>query len=148
MDHSKREVFDKSNPTAGEKFFVPLPSDALHYIHHDRMSADKLFLYQLIIDYYNPIDGHAFPSIDTLSMDYGKSPDTTSNHIDDLKAVGLIDFPEKGYYVPLVPLPADAFYKEFPDAWTNYRTKYDRYETRRFNARERMRAWRNEKGYT
>ncbi|MBD8135774.1 helix-turn-helix domain-containing protein [Bacillus sp. CFBP 13597] len=142
-----RKVFDKRNPTKGDRNFIPLPSDARHYVHHERMSAEKLFLYALIIDYYNPIEGHAFPSIETLALKYGKAPDTTSRHLDDLKAVELIDFPEKGYYVPLAPLDEEAFYREFPSAWELYQKSYQRCEKRKQEGRNRMRQWRLEKGY-
>lgn len=143
----RRILFNKRTPTKGEKYFIPLPSDARHYIHLDCMSADKLFLYQLIIDYYNPQEGYAFPSIERLSIDYGKTPNTTSAHVDDLKTAGLIDFPEKGCYVPLVPLPADEFYKEYPRAWTNYQEAVRRSRERRESSRERKRAWLAERGY-
>lgn len=144
----ERKVFNKLNPTDEGRFFIPLPSDARHYVHHDKMSADKLFLYALIIDYYNPQDGCAFPSLETLSIKYGKVPDTTSKHLDDLKDVGLIDFPEKGFYVPLVPLSEEEFFKEFPDAEQNYKASLKRYEIRRMAAAERMKKWREERGYT
>lgn len=145
---SERKVFDKRNPTKDDRKFIPLPSDARHYIHHERMSADKMFLYSLIIDYYNPTEGHAFPSIETLALKYGHAPDTTSRHLDDLKAVGLIDFPEKGYYIPLVPLTEDEFYKEFTKAWESYQESYHRYEKRKQAGRERMHQWRLTRGYT
>jgi DNA-binding transcriptional ArsR family regulator len=144
---AERKVFNKLTPSEDEKYFIPLPSDARHYIHHPQMSAAKLFLYALIIDYYNPQDGFAYPSIETLSVKYGKAPDTTSGHLDDLKAVGLVDFPEKGYYVPLVPLPEQEFYSAFPDAWKNYQTSIKRSDERRAEAKERMRKWRREHGY-
>jgi DNA-binding transcriptional ArsR family regulator len=127
---------------------VPLPSDTMHYVYHDRMSADKVFLYQLVIDFYNPVDGYAYPSIDLLALHYGKSEDTTSKHINDLKAIGLIDFQEKGYYVPLTPLTADEFYAKFPEAWVNYKRKYERMHSRREKAKDRMREWRKQQGYT
>jgi hypothetical protein len=145
----ERKVYDKTSPTEGGKHFIPLPSDARHYVHHDKMSADKLFLYALIIDYYNSQEGYAFPSIETLSVKYGKVPDTTSKHLDDLKEVGLIDFPpEKGYYVPLVPLTNEEFYKAFPNAQENYKEAIKRSDSRRKAAAERMRKWREERGYT
>lgn len=145
----ERKVFNKTTPTEGGAYFIPLPSDTRHYIHHDSMNADKLFLYALIIDYYNLKEGFAFPSIETLSVKYGKVPDTTSKHLDDLKEVGLVDFPpEKGYYVPLVPLTEEEFYKEFPQSWENYQTAIKRSDTRRKAAAERMRNWRQERGYT
>ncbi|MEH7237305.1 hypothetical protein [Bacillus sp. JJ1562] len=144
----ERRVFNKHTPTEGGKHFIPLPSDARHYIHHERMNADKLFLYSLIIDFYNPIEGYAFPSTEKLSVSYGKTADTTSGHLDDLKAVGLIDFPEKGYYVPLVPLTEDEFYNEFPHARENYLSALRRCESRRKASAERMKKWRQQKGYT
>lgn len=144
----ERKIFDKTAPTEGDKFFIPLPSDAKHYVHHPQMSADKLFLYSLIIDYYNPQEGCAYPTIETLSIKYGKVPDTTSRHLDDLKAVGLIDFPEKGYYVPLVPLEEQDFFEAFPEALQNYRSAIKRSDKRREGAAERMRKWRLERGYT
>lgn len=137
-----QRIFDKRNPTEGDKHFIPLPSDSRHYVHHEKMSADKLLLYALIIDYYNPVDGYAFPSIETLAVKYGKSPDTTSKHIKDLKEVGLIDFPKMGYYVPLVPLDEAAFFERFPAAWESYRERYERAEQRKKEGRERMRQWR------
>ncbi|MBT2700651.1 helix-turn-helix domain-containing protein [Bacillus sp. ISL-40] len=145
----ERKVFNKTTPTEGGKHFIPLPSDARHYIHHDRINADKLFLYALIIDYYNLQEGFAFPSLETLSVKYGKVPDTTSKHLDDLKEVGLINFPpEKGYYVPLIPLTDDDFFTAFPDAWGNYKEAIQRCDNRRKAAAERMRKWRQENGYT
>ncbi|AZV45181.1 hypothetical protein BAOM_4602 [Peribacillus asahii] len=137
-----RKVFNKRTPAEGGKNFIALPNDACHYVHHEKMSADKLFLYALIIDYYNLEEGFAFPSIETLAVAYGKAPDTTSKHIDDLKAVGLIDFPYKGRYVPLIPLSATEFYAEFPEAFTNYQTAFRRCETRKADSRERARLWR------
>ncbi|MFY4775516.1 hypothetical protein [Metabacillus sp. RGM 3146] len=144
---ANQQIFDKRNPGNNEKFFIPLPSDARHYIHHERMSADKMFLYALIIDLYNPDIGCAFPALDTLAVKYGKVPDTTSKHLDDLKAVGLIDFPEKGYYVPMVPLSEKAFFEEFPDAFANYQTSIKRWEVRKTAAVDRMKKWRAERGY-
>ncbi|MEH6940919.1 helix-turn-helix domain-containing protein [Bacillus sp. JJ722] len=141
----ERKIFDKKNPTEGDKTFVALPSDARHYVHHDRMAAEKLYLYALIIDYYNAEDGFAFPSIETLAVKYGKAPDTTSKHVEDLKAVGLIDYPQKGHYIPLVPLIEEEFYRQFPEAFTNYQTAFKRCESRRDGARERARLWRERK---
>jgi DNA-binding transcriptional ArsR family regulator len=144
----KRKIFNKHKPNEGGKHFVPLPSDSRHYIHHDRVNADKLFLYALIIDHYNPEYGYAFPSIEKLAVKYGKAPDTTSSHIDDLKEAGLINFPEKGFYVPLIPLGEEEFYKTYPCAWKNYQTAQKRCDTRRKASAERVRKWREANGYT
>lgn len=145
---TERKVFNKHNPTADDRFFIPFPSDARHYIHHEKMNADKMFLYTLIIDLYNEDYGSAFPSLETLSIKYGKVPDTTSRHLHDLKEIGLIDFPEMGYYVPLVPLSEEDFFREHPTAWENYQAKIKRSDKRRSEAAERMRKWRSERGYT
>lgn len=144
----KQDLFNKQKPNEGGKHFIPLPSNSRHYVHHDRINADKLFLYALIIDHYNPEYGYAFPSIEKLAVKYGKAPDTTSGHIDDLKEVGLIDFPEKGYYIPLVPLGEDEFFTAFPSAWENYQTAQRRCDLRRKGSAERMRKWREANGYT
>lgn len=140
-------VFNKRNPSENGATFIPLPSDARHYVHHSRMSAEKLFLYQLIIDYYNVEKGFAHPSVERLAVNYGKSDKTTSAHLEDLKAVGLIDFPEKGFYVPLAPLSSDEFYERYPEAWENYKRAYNRYEKRRSDGVERMKKWRKDNGY-
>lgn len=142
-----RKVFNKHSPSEGDKFFIPLPSDARHYIHHKRMSADKLYLYALIIDYYNPLEGRAFPTLETLSIKYGKVTDTTSSHLKDLQAVGLIDFPEMGYYIPLEPLDEQAFFSVFPEAKKNMDEAIEKSDTRRAKAAERMRKFREENGY-
>lgn len=141
-----RKPINKRNP--GEQgMFIPLPSDARHYVHHPKVTPDMLFLYALIIDYYNVEKGFAFPSEETLSVDYGRATNTVSKHLETLREVGLIDFPAKGHYVPLVPLDADEFYARYPEAWTQYKTKYDRIEKRKDDARERMRKWREDNGY-
>lgn len=141
----KRQIFDKKKPTEGDKTFIAFPCDARHYVHHDRMAGEKLYLYALIIDYYNAEDGFAFPSIETLAVKYGKAPDTTSKHVEDLKAAGLIDYPQKGHYIPLVPLSEDEFFKQFPKAFTNYQVAIKRCETRKAKARERAKKWKEEK---
>lgn len=144
----KRKVYNKRAKFEDDRFFIKLPSDTLHYIHHPRMSAEKLLLYALIVDYYNAKEGCAFPSIETLALRYGKTADTTSRHLDDLKSVQLIDFEVKGYYVPLMPLKEDDFYSEFPEAWDAYKKKAARSRARREAARDRVRKWRARKGYT
>src|SRR5690625_7276489 len=70
MKKIERKVFDKRNPADEErgKFFIPFPSDARHYIYHPKMKPEYLYLYTLIIDYYNEAEGRAFPSLITLEM--------------------------------------------------------------------------------
>ncbi len=146
MSNRKREVFNKRNP--GENgTFIALPSNAAHYVHHPKMTPDMLFLYALIIDYYNVDDGFAFPSEETLSIDYGRATNTVSKHLDILKEVGLIDFPEKGHYIPLTPLGSDEFYERFPEAWVAYLKKSRSVNERKDKARIRAQEWREKNGY-
>ena len=147
MSKNNRRVFNKRNP--GEDVtFIALPSNAKHYVHHPKMTPDMLFLYALIIDYYNVEEGFAFPSEETLSIDYGRATNTVSKHLDVLKEVGLIDFPEKGHYIPLTPLPSDEFYAEFPEAWERYKAKYGSVNERKDKARLRAQEWREKNGYS
>src|SRR5690625_7214591 len=78
-------------------------------------------LYAIIVDKYNVEDGFSYPSLERLSVDYGMSYNATSKHVEILKEIGLIDYPEKGYYVPLEPLDESEVYREFPEAWEAYR---------------------------
>ena len=147
MEKSKRKVFDKRNPSDERegRFFIPLPSDAKHYIHHDKIDAGKLFLFALIIDYYNEDLGYAFPSRERLSVDYGKTSKTTGNHLRDLEKAGLIEIPARGKYVPLEPLSEKEFYETYPKAWTNYKKSYQNFEKRREADLARLRRFRASK---
>ncbi|WP_088007206.1 helix-turn-helix domain-containing protein [Indiicoccus explosivorum] len=116
QNSGNRPAFNKSNPSANGQKFIPIPSNARHYVHHDAMSADKLFLYALIIDYFNVDTGVAWPSVERLAVDYGKSSKTTGLHIRDLITAGLIVRPKTGKYVPLEPLSPDDFYAANPSA--------------------------------
>jgi len=139
-----RKPINKRNP--GEQgTFIPLPSDARHYVHHPKVTPDMLFLYALIIDYYNVEKGFAFPSEETLSVDYGRATNTVSKHLDILREVGLIDFPSKGHYVPLAPMDAAEFYAAYPEAWAQYKAKRGRVEKRKEEARRRAQEWRDER---
>lgn len=143
----KRKIYDKKNPGANGRTFIPLDSDAKHYVHHPKMNPSLLFLYALIVDKYNVEEGRAYPSIEGLSVEYGVSPTTTDKHVEILKEVGLIDYPEKGSYVPLEPLSAADFYEQFPEAWERYKKARTASEKRREQSRERMREWRRKNGY-
>lgn len=137
-----RKVYDKRNPSADGRKFTPLPRNAMHYVYHPKMNPSMLILYAIIIDRYNVDEGFASPSLERLSVDYGMSYNATSDHIEVLKEVGLIDYPEKGYYVPLEPLEADEFYREFPEAWKAYKKAVSHSEKKRKSDRERLREWR------
>lgn len=147
MSEEKRKVYNKTQPSAEGRTFTPIPSTVRHYVHHPEIKPGMLYLYALIIDYYNVEQGYAFPSVDQLALDYGMSYNATSKHIEVLRDVGLIDYPEKGKYVPLEPLGASEFYDEFPEAWVKYTQAHKASDNKRQKDRERMRKWRIDNGY-
>lgn len=144
----KRNTVNKVNPGVDGRKFIPFPSNARHYIHHDKISADKLYLYALLIDYLNVDVGAAWPSNERLAVDYGRTSKTVGLHLRDLESVGLVAIPSKGKYIPLEPLEADEFYRKFPGTWEKY-TEVLRYsEHRQEDGRQRLREYKEEKGYT
>lgn len=147
MSEQIRKVYDKANPSANGRKFIPLSSNVKHYVHHPKMNPSLIFLYALIVDKYNVEEGRAYPSIDTLTVEYGASRNTTSSHIEILKEVGLIDYPEKGSYLPLEPLEAADFFAQFPEAWERYKERIARCNDRRERDRLRMQEYRRRRGY-
>lgn len=145
MTNENRKVFNKENPSAEGRKFIPLSSNAKHYIHHDKIDACKLFLYALIVDYYNVNLGYAYPSQERLAVDYGKTSKTTGIHLKDLRDVGLIAIPASGKYVPLEPLSEEEFYRKYPKSWTNYKKAYEDHEKRREAGRKRLEKHRAQK---
>lgn len=142
-----RRIYDKTNPSANGRKFIPLSANVKHYVHHPKMNPALLFLYALIVDKYNVAEGRAYPSIDTLSVEYGMSRNSTDKHIEILKEVGLIDYPEKGSYLPLEPLEAAEFYEQFPEAWTLYKERVAKSDKRKERDRIRMQEYRSKRGY-
>ena len=133
-----RELYDKQAPG----YFTPMPTDAQHYIYHPSITAANLYLYALIIDKYNADYGYAFPALVTLEMEYGHHRDTVAAHLDDLKAVGLVDFPPgKRYYVPLKPLGQAEFFAQFPAADEAYKKALGKRDGQRKSGKERMAKW-------
>lgn len=147
MTERHRHIYDKSSPGANGRKFIPFPSDAKHYVHHPKVNPGMLLLYAILIDRYNVDVGYAYPGLDSLAVEYGTSYNTTSKHVEILKEVGLIDYPEKGRYVPLEPLPESEFYEEFPEAWKAYVKSYNASQSKRETDRERLRKWREQRGY-
>lgn len=148
MGEEKRKIFDKENPGADGRKFIPLSSNVKHYLHHDKIDAGKLFLYALIIDYFNVDEGAAWPSLERLAVDYGKTSKTTGNHLKDLRDAGLIMIVGRGRYVPLEPLSAEEFYKQFPNAWANYKKALETAEKRREADLIRLREYEASKRHT
>ena len=145
MPKEIRKIYDKENPSADGRKFIPLSSNALHYVYHPKMRPNMIVLYAIIVDRYNVSKGFAFPSLEQLAVDYGMSYNATSEHVEILKEVGLIDYPEKGYYVPLEPLEETEFYRQYPEAWDAYKKALQQAESKRKSDRERLREWRANK---
>ncbi|MCW1926951.1 helix-turn-helix domain-containing protein [Bhargavaea beijingensis] len=133
---------NKTNPSANGRKFIAFPTNALHYIHHPAMSAEKLFLYTLLIDFYNVDKGAAYPSQERLALMYGKTTKTVRDHLKDLESAGLLEIVGRGKYRPSEPLKEDAFYSKYPDAAKAYREKYAESEERRKTDRARLDAYR------
>lgn len=143
VTQARTTAYNKLNPSEDGKTFIPMPSDLRHYIHHDLMTADKLFLYTILVDYYNISLGYAFPSHETLAVDCGKTSKTVGRYIKDLQAAGLLLVPSKGKYVPLAPLDRDSFFEAFPSAWSNYKKAVNTAEQRKKADKERWAAYRD-----
>lgn len=144
----KRNTVNKLTPGADGRKFIAFPNNARHYIHLDKINADKLFLYTLLIDYLNVDVGAAWPSNERLAVDYGKSSKTVGLHIRDLESVGLLAIQSKGKYIPLEPLEADEFYRKFPGTWDKYTEALRYSEHRQEDGRQRLREYKEQKGYT
>ncbi|MCR8843095.1 helix-turn-helix domain-containing protein [Paenibacillus sp. SC116] len=142
-----RKIYDKKSPSSNGRTFIPLSTNVKHYVHHPKMNPALVFLYAIIVDKYNVEEGRAFPTIDTLSVEYGMSRNTTDSHIEILKEVGLIDYPEKGSYLPLEPLEASEFYDRFPEAWETYTKRLATSNRRKERDRLRMQDYRRKQGY-
>ena len=145
MSKESRKVYDKVNPSANGRKYIPLSTNAMHYVHHPKMRPNMLILYAIIVDRYNVDKGFAYPSLERLAVDYGMSYNATSNHVEILKEVGLIDYPEKGSYVPLEPLGEAEFFRQFPEAWQAYKKALKQAEGKRESDRNRLREWRESK---
>lgn len=145
MTNKERKIYDKENPSANGRKFIPLSPNALHYVHHPKMNPSMITLYGIIVDFYNTTEGFAFPSLEQLALKYGMSYNATSKHVEILKEIGLIDYPEKGYYVPLEPLNEAEFYREYPEARDEYRRLYAQMERKKTKDKERLRKWRDKK---
>lgn len=145
QQHPQPTPVNKTSPGANDRKFIPFPSNAQHYIHHEKMTASRLYLYTLLIDYYNVTDGAAWPSHETLSVKSGISSRSMGGHLKDLEAVGLVNIPQKGRYVPLEPLDEDAFFAKFPNAWRNYQDTLKASEARKAEGHKRWAEYREKK---
>jgi len=147
------KVFDKSRLKEEDQKFTALPQNIHHYIYHPEMKAEMVFLYGIIVDFYNVEEGYAFPALTTLEMRYGKHRDTVSKHLFTLRKLGLIDFPVKevkgkehiadAAYVPLVPLDQSDFFTQSPEAFEMYQQSIKKRDEQRESGKKRINNWRS-----
>lgn len=136
---------------AYQRHFIKLPSDLRHYVHHPQVKAEMMYLYALIVDYLNEDEfGYAFPNVDLLALDYGKTSRTTSDHLKVLRDIGLIEIIDGTMhgkaYVPYEPLEKDDFYEKYPEAWDAYKRSIKRFSELRQQSKLRMQAHRDKQG--
>src|SRR5690625_7648386 len=111
----------------------------MHNAHQPKMRPTMLILYAIIVDRYNVDKGFAYPSLERLAIDYGMSYNATSEHVEILTEVGLIDYHEKCSYVPLEPLGEAEFFRQSPEAWQAYKMALKQAESKRESERKRLR---------
>lgn len=124
---SSKQVFDKSEKSEGE-FFVKMPSDLINYVHVPDYRPEYSYLYAIIVDYFNPDLGYAYPTEWQISRKYGKGIKTVRTHLRFLESVGLIKI-AKPYanklYIPYKPLSQAELFKACPDAEANYKANIE-----------------------
>src|SRR5690625_7723334 len=108
MSKESRKVYDKVNPSSDGRKFIPLSTNAMHYVDHPKMRPNMLILYAIIVDRYNVDKGIAYPSLERLAVDCGVRYNATSEQVEIVKEVGLIDSPQKRRCDPPDPLVAAA----------------------------------------
>jgi hypothetical protein len=131
-------VYDKMTATGA---FHRLPKELMAYVYLPEYKAELSVLYGIIAEYYNPDHGYAWPSIARLSLDYGKSERTTSEHLRILAKYGLI-FKRRtqmgNRYVPLMPLNKDQLYAKYPEAEEALLSAEKRVDQERERHRQRL----------
>ncbi|MFB4160592.1 helix-turn-helix domain-containing protein [Geomicrobium sp. JSM 1781026] len=141
-----KSVFNKKERTEDE-YFIKLPSDIAHYMYVPGISARHTFLYAMIVDYYNPDYGYAWPSYIKLATDLNRSTQTVGQDLRKLYDAGLIEIikvPSKDYnrYVPYKPLTQGELWLACPEAGENYRAKIKQLDEERSRDHEKLRQLR------
>jgi len=142
----EKQVFNKMKMDENLQF-IKLPSNIRHYVNLADFKAEMMFLYALIVNYYDADLGYAFPSQDTLAIDYGKTPKTVRQHLSVLKKYELIQMgyiDKKAIYRPLLPLDDKTFFSKYPSAWKNYQAAIKKRDEERVKDNARLIKWRTE----
>ncbi|PHB28878.1 helix-turn-helix domain-containing protein [Bacillus toyonensis] len=116
----QQPIYDKNDFT-DEKGFIKTPAQLKHYtdLYPYGITTDAMWVYQLIVDWYNREDGSAYPSQYVIARRIRKSVATVKKHISALRSVGLIAVQSRGIgrsnlYLPLKPLDNHTMYERFP----------------------------------
>ncbi|MFV1453569.1 helix-turn-helix domain-containing protein [Bacillus mycoides] len=116
----QQPLYDKNDFTDGSGF-IRTPSQLRYYtdLYLYGITTDAMWIYQLIIDWYNHEDGSAYPSQYVIARRLRKSVATVKKHISALRSVGLISVQSRGIgrsnlYLPLKPLDKQTMYERFP----------------------------------
>lgn len=118
--HPRQPLYDK-NDFENEKGFIKTPAKLMHYtdMYPYGITTEAMWVYQILIDWYNHDEGSAFPTQYTLARRIRKSVATVKKHISALRSVGLIEVHSRGIgrsnqYIPLTPLDKETMYERFP----------------------------------
>ncbi|MFL1677670.1 helix-turn-helix domain-containing protein [Paenibacillus dendritiformis] len=145
----KQPLFNKLAPTAQGESFIKTPSNLMHYVdmYPYGITTETLFLYQIIVNYFDLAEGCAYPSQYALARLLKKSVPTVKRHISLLESVGLIEIKRRGLgksnqYVPLKPLEKEIMYDRYPKS-LEYHDRFSReveeYRTSDMKHKERIR---------
>ncbi|KAB7674920.1 helix-turn-helix domain-containing protein [Bacillus sp. B1-WWTP-T-0.5-Post-4] len=107
--------------TTDQVAFVRTPANLFHYMNMQPygFTAETLFIYQIIVQYFRKEDKYAYPSQYALAKLLKKNLSTVKRHVALLRDVGLIKVINKGrgtnnYYQPLIPLTELELFERFP----------------------------------
>jgi|SRR5690625_2048366 len=137
------EIYNKQDNAAG---FYKIPKELTHYVDHKDYKTEMSMLYGIIVQLYNVEMGYAYPSISKLALLYGKGERTTGNQLAKLEKIGLIKRfrgQQGNYcYIPLKPLSKAEFFKKYPDAFENYKTRIQKADEERERSMNNLRRHR------
>ncbi|MCM3093831.1 MULTISPECIES: helix-turn-helix domain-containing protein [unclassified Cytobacillus] len=116
------KVFNKKEKQS-DTFFVKMPSDLMHYVHIPGYEPEYNYLYTILVDYYNPDQGYAYPTEPQICRKYGKKEKAVRRHLAVLERVGLIKSSKpkaNKIYVPYQPLSKEELFEKCPEARRSY----------------------------
>ncbi|PEA26571.1 transcriptional regulator [Bacillus cereus] len=117
----EQPVYDKTQFLEKDDSFIKTPYALRHYtdMYPYGINTEAMWIYQLIVDWYNVEEKAAYPSQYTVARRIRKSTATVKRHITALRNVGLIKVESRGIgrsnrYIPLRPLPKEVMYERYP----------------------------------